>query len=194
MTQKTSDRTPLGPNDWLLAGFRALVQGGHGAIRAEALARELNATKGSFYWHFKDLRDFQMRMLSLWRDSATHAIADKVQFAILKPRDRVLFLMELVSQEPSPAVGGPGIEPAIRAWSMVEPWVADYQRAIDEERLMITAKLFKEVGLSKKAALRAAQSIYALLIGAEVLRMSQPFDVKKILRQHAISLMDKADR
>ncbi|MFN3661424.1 TetR family transcriptional regulator [Yoonia sp.] len=44
--------------DWLMAGFRALASHGPSALRAAALARDLGTTKGSFYWHFKDLPDY----------------------------------------------------------------------------------------------------------------------------------------
>jgi len=44
--------TRLGKADWLDAGLAALAAEGPAALRAEALARQLNTTKGSFYWHF----------------------------------------------------------------------------------------------------------------------------------------------
>ena len=52
----------LGPEDWVMAGFRALAADGPQAVRAETLARGLGATKGSFYWHFKDLAALHQAM------------------------------------------------------------------------------------------------------------------------------------
>ncbi|WP_163317770.1 TetR family transcriptional regulator, partial [Enterobacter hormaechei] len=46
-------RKTLSAEDWISAAFRALSQGGAQAIRAEAIARDLKVSKGSFYWHFR---------------------------------------------------------------------------------------------------------------------------------------------
>ncbi len=51
--EKQAAKARLTRSDWVLAGFRALLASGPDAIRVEALARDLRATKGSFYWHFK---------------------------------------------------------------------------------------------------------------------------------------------
>ncbi|NLH83356.1 MAG: TetR family transcriptional regulator, partial [Phyllobacteriaceae bacterium] len=48
-------RSTLSAEDWIKAAFRALSVGGVQAIRAEAIARDLNVSKGAFYWHFKDV-------------------------------------------------------------------------------------------------------------------------------------------
>ena len=39
-----------------MAGFRALSAEGPQGIRVEAIARQLKLSKGSFYWHFKDVQ------------------------------------------------------------------------------------------------------------------------------------------
>ncbi len=63
--------TRLNSDRWIAAGFDALRQAGPQALAAEPLARRLGTTKGSFYWHFKDvpayharLRDFGLGMLA----------------------------------------------------------------------------------------------------------------------------------
>lgn len=66
-------RNSLTTDDWIRAGFRALTSGGPQAIKVEAIARRLHVSKGSFYWHFKDLSALQGAMLAHWLHSATHA-------------------------------------------------------------------------------------------------------------------------
>ena len=39
---------------WIIAGLHALSSEGIGAVKVEALARQLGLTKGSFYHHFKN--------------------------------------------------------------------------------------------------------------------------------------------
>ncbi len=63
--------SPLQPEDWIHAAFLHLSAHGIETVRVEFLARELGATKGSFYWHFKDRDDLLSRMLSRWEDEET---------------------------------------------------------------------------------------------------------------------------
>ncbi len=50
----TGRRESLTAADWTEAALVALARGGLAAVGVEPLAKELGATKGSFYWHFAD--------------------------------------------------------------------------------------------------------------------------------------------
>jgi AcrR family transcriptional regulator len=41
-------------DDWVDAAYERFNAGGLGAVKVEAVARDLGTTKGSFYWHFTD--------------------------------------------------------------------------------------------------------------------------------------------
>ena len=69
-----------------MAGFRALARSGARALRAEALARDLDTTKGSFYWHFKDLPDYLTRLGVPFRE-AHHVTGTLVALAEKKGCD-----------------------------------------------------------------------------------------------------------
>ena len=60
-------RIRLNRQSWIDAGLRALVAEGPTALAAEPLARQLGTTKGSFYWHFKDVPDFQKAVIRDWQ-------------------------------------------------------------------------------------------------------------------------------
>ena len=58
------------PKTWIDAGLKALIEDGPDGLRAETLARRLGATKGSFYWHFKDVPAFHDAVLDAWLANA----------------------------------------------------------------------------------------------------------------------------
>ena len=60
----------LSPEDWLKAGLDALAASGPEALKAEPLARALETTKGSFYWHFADVPAFRQALLEFWGENA----------------------------------------------------------------------------------------------------------------------------
>ena len=63
-------RERLSRQSWIDAGLKALVAQGPTALAAEPLARALGATKGSFYWHFKDVPSLHEAVTQDWQTRA----------------------------------------------------------------------------------------------------------------------------
>src|SRR5262249_52935150 len=68
----------LGTTEWIEAALARLAQGGLDEIRVELLAKQLNVTKGSFYWHFHDRNDLLEQLLDSWRDGRLQSISGQV--------------------------------------------------------------------------------------------------------------------
>ena len=64
------------PDDWAAAALTALADGGLAAVRVEALAPGLGASKGSFYWHFADRAALVDAALALWEERDTDTFVD----------------------------------------------------------------------------------------------------------------------
>lgn len=155
MPQKSSR---LSPEDWLLAGFRALAKEGPQALKAEKLARDLGTTKGSFYWHFKDVPDFKARMLAHWHERAYAAVTRTVAQQGTAT-ERLYRLVEIAASQDR-MHGGADTEPAIRAWARSDPAVAEAVREIDAQRLSYTAGLLAELGLTNPDFARILYGAY----------------------------------
>ncbi len=165
-------KTRLGRNDWVLAGYRALVRGGIGAVKVESVAREVGTTKGSFYWHFKDLAELHQTMLELWEALATTAITAAVKASGLDPRGQLMLLVDMVSVRPGEAFGGVEIEPALRDWGRIDPRARDVLRRVDRQRLLDLQDFLRAAGVAETELLPKAQLIYAAVIGLENLRLT----------------------
>lgn len=124
----------LSKDDWIIAGFHALSELGPGALKAEVLARRIKTTKGSFYWHFKDVPAFHDAMLAHWKEKAVsdiiHALSD-----IPDPAARFRRLARMASEAAPERYGGFAVEPAIRAWSLHAPRVAEGVSEVDRARI-----------------------------------------------------------
>lgn len=148
-----------------MAGFRALVSAGPNALRAEPLARAMGTTKGSFYWHFKDVADYHARLLAHWE---TRAFDDVV--AALAPQSpaaaRLRHLCRLAVSFAHPAYGGAELEPALRAWARGDADVAACVRRMDARRIAYLETLCHEAGIT---APHAARLLYAAATGLELL-------------------------
>ncbi|ABD55573.1 TetR/AcrR family transcriptional regulator [Jannaschia sp. CCS1] len=142
----------LTPDDWIAAGFRALSESGPEALKAEALARRLQTTKGSFYWHFKDVPTFQSAMLDLWQDKAFSAIVAELE-GIPAPIDKLRQLATIANDGAPDRFGGLLIEPAIRAWSLRDARAAAAVETIDTARIAYLANLMQAIGKPRSLAM-----------------------------------------
>lgn len=172
------DKKRLSPDDWIAAGFRALASDGPAALRAEALARALGTTKGSFYWHFSDLAAFKAAMLDLWRTKvATEIIGEVMDQPAGWPR--IDTLIDNAARPAPDAYGGRGIESAIRAWALADTDVAEGVAQVDALRVQFLHDLLSQVGHSDPAL---AQAVYAAYIGLDDLASKGRGDIALALR------------
>ena len=56
----------LGKERWLRTALESIAREGDGKLRIDALAWELNVTKGSFYHHFRDRQEFVDQVVDFW--------------------------------------------------------------------------------------------------------------------------------
>ncbi|WP_295049714.1 TetR/AcrR family transcriptional regulator [uncultured Paracoccus sp.] len=145
---------------WLDAALRALAEHGPSAVRAEALARALGVTKGSFYWHFADMTDFRARLMTHWRALAYDRFVDSVA-ELSDPAQRLRALARLGVTCGDPHIGGPSMEPAMRGWGLADPVVGAEVAQVDALRRAELARLGTAAGLPPQAA----ASIYAAVLG-----------------------------
>jgi AcrR family transcriptional regulator len=65
----------LTPHDWAAAALDAIARGGIDAVAVETIAAKLGATKGSFYWHFKNRDALIQAALERW-ERRTEAVIE----------------------------------------------------------------------------------------------------------------------
>jgi AcrR family transcriptional regulator len=175
-------RARLGRNDWVMAALRALAKDGPAAVRVEALARDIGATKGSFYWHFIDLADLHRAMLDLWESVATRAITATVRGSGLDPRAQVMLLVDLAATAPGEPFGGVAVEPALRAWGQADAQVRAVVERIDRQRLDDLAAFLAAAGVPEGDLPSQAQLLYAAVIGLDSLRLTVGAEASQPLR------------
>lgn len=145
--------TRLTPEKWLSAGFDALQELGAQAIAAEPLARRLGATKGSFYWHFRDVPTFQNALLVQWQETAMtrlNALPNDTEQADQKLRQ---FGRAIIADTN---------ERALRIWAHADPRAAATLAVVDDARHAYLTDLLTQIGLGNPDFARALQ---ATLIG-----------------------------
>lgn len=77
--RKRDRRRRLTPEDWAQAALDAIARGGIEAVAVETIASDLGATKGSFYWHFKNRDALIEAALDLWEQLRTGAVIELLE-------------------------------------------------------------------------------------------------------------------
>ncbi len=187
-------KATLSSDDWIKAAFRALSSGGVQAIRAEAIARDLKVSKGSFYWHFKDVPDLKAQMLAHWAGQATDAIIADVEDAGGSGQERLRRLVDEATGDRNLAYGGVPAEGAIREWARYDGAAAEVLKAVDERRLAYVALLLARCGHSPASSRSGANILYGGLIGLEALASGELVDLRAEMHALLSALLEGESR
>ena len=79
LSQTTPSRQSLTAEAWADAALDAMASGGLDAVAVEPLARRLNVTKGSFYWHFPNRDALLKAALDRWERHETVDIIEGLE-------------------------------------------------------------------------------------------------------------------
>jgi AcrR family transcriptional regulator len=158
MTVRRHSEARLDRRDWVEVGIGILSSRGLDAIRVEALARRLNISKGSFYWHFKDRDDLLEAILSEWesRQSDWNTEGEGAS----NPVERWARLFELFSR-PEYA----RLEMAISSWARQEERVALRVARAEKKRIAYLSLVFREIGFTANQASEWANAAMFLYLG-----------------------------
>ena len=159
--------TRLTPNKWLDAGFEALQELGPHAIAAEPIARRLGATKGSFYWHFRDVPTFQDALIAKWRDTALAHFEGLPKTSGSADQKLRHFGQEIIQDRN---------EHALRIWAQSDARVATALADVDHARGSYLVTLLGQLGLGNPDFACALQATLIGLPQMPTTHQTAPFD------------------
>ena len=160
----------LTKSDWIEQGLRTLASDGAGALKVGPMATRLKVSRGSFYWHFRDIADFRSQVLQCWQERATERpfLHSRLlrSFATSRPRKHnqtasnvscgARLLPSAAWREPS----GPG-QQKIKD-------VAATVAAVDTRRVSYIAKMLVAAGVESRRALPRAAFMYWAYLGQPI--------------------------
>lgn len=170
---QSSRKNRLTPEDWVDAARATLVRSGVNAIKIDQLARDLEVSRGSFYWHFADHADLLKALLVSWVKQNTGPFLRVLERDRDRPLLQILHYCEvwLTSDEFQPAY-----DAAVRDWARTSDDVAKVVREADAERMDVLVQIFGVLGYDDKEALVRARTLYYHQIGYYALRVTQSLE------------------
>lgn len=157
----------LSRESWIAAAFDEFTQNGLQAISIEKLAKQLGATRGSFYWHYSSRDELIGGVLTRWQQCMIGS-GQRLR-KIADPRERLrAFLNEGIADLD---LG----RREVNLLSLVDS--PNVRKAVEEYALARTdfvEQALKEAGHSPEDARMEAIQSWALWIGAYQLATSMP--------------------
>ncbi|WP_282095101.1 TetR/AcrR family transcriptional regulator [Epibacterium ulvae] len=168
----------ISAEDWISASRDVLIKRGISAVKVEPLARKLQVTPGSFYWHFKNRDALYRALLKDWLATNVHPFIEALEDAADDPRAQYLALAYVWVL--SPQFDAP-LDVAIREWSKTSKLAARTLRFIDRKRVSLYQWVFEGFGHDPMSALVRARTMYYHQIGYYTMRIEEDSD-KRLLQ------------
>jgi AcrR family transcriptional regulator len=132
-------------------------------LRIMSIARQLDVTKGSFYWHFASLDAYLELLPSYWEQSFTEDAIACVQAMEGDARTKLRhwFL--------GAAASDLALDRAMRSWSLTNACAREVLTRVDEKRAHFLAKLLGATGRTKREAEILGRWSYWAFVGYSAL-------------------------
>ncbi len=147
-------------DDWVREALEVLEDRGVDGVKVVLIAKRLGVTSGSFYWHFKGLRDLLDGLLDYWEHELTDAIADAALAFKGTPEARILDLMLRVIDEDAAAA-----DHAISVWARSAPIARETFDRTLRKRFEFARWMFEEAGFGDRQAGMRGRLMMAYLMG-----------------------------
>jgi len=167
--RKATGQRRLTRDDWVAAALGAIADGGLAAVGVEPLAAQLGATKGSFYWHFKNRDALLEAAIQRWEKETTTDVVAQITASREAPASQFRRLVAgVIERAEQDRVG-----PALLA-SATHPAVAPTLERVTAARLNLIATVLRRLGFSQAEARRRALLAYSAYLGHGQLAHSTP--------------------
>src|SRR5689334_16873215 len=168
LTTSGPARQQLTAEAWAEAALDVMAASGIDAVAVEPLARRLNVTKGSFYWHFQNREALIKAALALWEQ---HETVDVIAGLEDEP-DAYQRIVNLFKRANSSYKAG-RLYLALAAASD-DVRVSEVVRRVSTRRLAYLEKCYRALGMSAEEAPLWATFAYATFIGNQQVHRDTP--------------------
>lgn len=162
------ERKTLTRTDWTVAALDALARDGLRAVAVEPLAERLGATKGSFYWHFRDRNALLEAAVTHWERTATDELISRLESLGDPEERRDAAIGWATDSEPDMQIF------IVLLWNADHPLIGPAVHRILAKRMAFSLRLREQLGEDAEQARTSMMYAYSLLLGLQLLRRAAP--------------------
>ncbi len=186
---ETKKKPQLSRENWLQETLKVLQYRGVDGVKIVVIAESLGVTSGSFYWHFKNLRDLLDCLLEFWEREMTDVVMLATKAYGGPPEDRILNLMLQVMEEDAATY-----DHAISIWARKDPTANEVFTRTLRKRFDFARWMFKQSGFSHRQAGIRGRLLVAYLMGESATDLKSDRNWKDKIREKHKILTNRCDR
>ena len=181
-------RRTLTKDDWLERAMQVLRTQGIGGVRVLSLARSLDVTRGSFYWHFRDRQDLLDQMLDWWDREMTDTVIRHTDRVRGEGQKRILAFVEFILREDKARY-----DAAMRSWASGDRKAAAVLRRVMQKRLEYVSTLFRDAGCSPREATARGSLVAVYLMGEAAIHTGDSLETRLRLLRRQVRTLTKLE-
>jgi len=177
-------------DEWLCAALAVLTSDGVEAVKIADLAAQLQVSRSSFYWYFRNRTDLLDALLAHWQSTNTAALVAQANAPAATITEAVcnVFRCNIDTR-----LYDPTLDFAIRDWARRSDHVRDILSASDGERLEALRAMFERYGYAAQNARARARVLYYMQMGYEDARLGESLEERlKLVPDYLLAFTGQA--
>ncbi|MCP4874397.1 MAG: TetR/AcrR family transcriptional regulator [Gammaproteobacteria bacterium] len=147
---------------WLDEAYRVLVDSGVDAIKVLPLAKSLNLSRTSFYWHFDNRETLLEALIEKWKRCNTGNLIQRTEAYAETVTEAILNLFDCWIDE---SLFDSRMDFAIRNWAQNSSGLKAVLENTDRQRIAAIGSMFNRFSFSDSEAETRAYTVYYTQIG-----------------------------
>ena len=160
---------------WVNAAYETLIESGIDQVKIMPLARKLNLSRTSFYWHFTDREALLNALINLWREKNTANLIGQTQLYADSITEAVLNLFDCWI---TPELFDAKLDFAMRNWAQSASDLKVIVEQADAERVAAISAMFARFGFASEQADIRANTIYLTQVGYISMKADEPLPAR----------------
>ena len=173
----------LSKEQWLDKALEIINREGFGTLKIDRLVRVIGVTKGSFYWHFENKKDFVVKLIDRWDKTFTDNVIEHIKKFEGNPSECLLELMLFITDNQLAHH-----DFAIHALAQNEPDAFPLIKKVLEKRFEFVATLFSAMGFKRDEVNLRSRATVMFMTQEQNSLLKDPVDKqrKRIRLAHAL--------
>ncbi|OMH30537.1 TetR/AcrR family transcriptional regulator [Motiliproteus sp. MSK22-1] len=156
---------------WLDEAYKMLVESGVESVKVMPLAKALNMSRTSFYWHFEHREALLNALIQRWEKKNTGNLISQTERYAESISEAVLNLFDCWI---NPDLFDARMDFAIRNWAQQAPDLKKTLEHTDQERINAIRAMFTRFDFSEEQADTRAHTVYYTQIGYISMMVEEP--------------------
>lgn len=160
---------------WLDAAYQVLIDTGVDAVRIMTLAKKLQLSRTSFYWHFEDREALLQALIRRWQNKNTGNLVAQTRKYAETITEAVFNLFDCWL---NPQLFDSRLDFAIRNWAAQSDDLKVIVDSMDQQRIDAISAMFKRFAYSEENAGVRAHTMYYTQVGYISLMVKEPITTR----------------